>query len=138
MGAEGTGVAGGLNARDFERRTGVGAGVDEEHALSALEVERMFDLELVVVEHLDARVVAQPLAQRLREARTQRVVTAAGVAPGEDEGRRQAHVSTGGRCSNSPRPERRARSSTDPSPSHSVTSSGMRPIACVAHDRQGS
>jgi len=95
-----------------------------EHPVAVGQASRIFDLKLVIGLH---RVSGQgQLAEGRGEGRAEAVVAPAGIAPGEDEGRWSAHAGLA------------MRSISIPSEPTSVTSRGIWPSACVAHERQGS
>src|SRR5574343_290300 len=115
------------NAFEDMGRRCVDAGIDEQGQLPALQIERMFDLQLEIFDQLDAagqNFIFGHFFEPTVAFRPDGVVAAAGVADGEDDDRR-GH-------------ERLNAWTTWPSGSTSSTSSGILPKACVAQDRQGS
>ena len=106
-----------------ERRGRVLAGVDEQRRLRAVEIERMLDLQLEILDRRDVRPAG---ARHAREQqRPQPVVAARVVAPAEDDEPQVAQPL-------------RARETSAPSASTRSTSSGILPSAWVAQDRHGS
>ena len=84
-------VAHGFDAGERAGRRRVEAGIDEQHAATSLQVERMFDLELEIGEAFDLapfRMAACEFGEMFYELRAQRIIAAAGIAPAEDQCRR--------------------------------------------------
>mgnify|MGYP000908904585 CR=1 FL=1 len=104
------------------------AGIDEKRGAPILQIQRMLDLELEILDQLE-RVsqpfFVQPHLQASEQQRPEGIVATAGVAAGEHDERRDAQL--------------RLRLCTSvPSGSRSSTVSGILPSACVAQDRHGS
>jgi hypothetical protein len=97
----------------------------------------MFHLPLEVADQLESvrqALLVEPALQAIEQHRPERVVTAAGVAAGENHDRRERHEEL-------PSPGQAVELSREisrPSASCSSSCSGILPSACVAHDRQGS
>lgn len=79
--AEG-GVARRSQPTHTERRRRSEAGIDKENAFPILQIERMLDLELEVGEAFNVGQVHR--LDTLDEQWTERIITAAGIAPAED------------------------------------------------------
>lgn len=121
----------------------------EQHPRAPAQIQRVLDLELEVGEAFDA---GQPhRLDRVDEQRPERIVPPARVAPAEHQHWRGYHrLQPGARRGHFVPLHRRTvlpghgahalyfRSSSVPSASTSVTSSGILPSAWVAQDRQGS
>src|SRR5512139_342918 len=119
-------VGGSRGAPQLERPRRARAGIHEHHSLSPFEIERVLDLQLELGDHFDAR--KRRRLEPRGELGPERVVTAARIADGEHQHRRpSAHFEL-----------RTSVSTTVPAASTSCTSSGILPIACVAHERHGS
>ena len=87
-----TGVPGCIDASQRAGRRRIDAGVDEEHAAAALQIERVLHLQLEIGQAFDLapfRMARCEGGEMLDEQRPQRVVAAAGIAPAEDQGRRR-------------------------------------------------
>lgn len=97
FGREGVGGVGGcgrrVNSGKNERGRGVLAGVDEQREFPVPQVEGVLDVELEVLDQLDAVgefFIFEPFCQSTADDRPDRVVAATGVADGED-GKRRGH-----------------------------------------------
>lgn len=98
-------------------------GIAKKHQIDPAKVERMLELQLENLQHLDHRTMhTHPLDQ----SHAERIVTAGGIADAKNEYRARLAQS------------RTRRSSVAPSADSSSSTSGIWPSAWVAHDRHGS
>ena len=113
------------SARSREKANGAGVSLPASRnsaQIGAVEIERMLDLQLVVLDH---RHVGPGGGDPLEQHRAERVVAARVVAPAEDDEAQALSPCAGATTS-------------APSASTRSTSSGIWPSAWVAQDRHGS